>query len=152
MDEYLEDGIVFRLANTTNDFPPHSEKLQPAHLTITERDRAAATKSKSHPTCSVFDRDRCSVAQAKVIRGRDREATAFGFRVADIIIIWVEGLPGLQALRVPLDPPDSELAGADGHCGIAGLNRPEGMPNGKNLFYALRAKLADRSFRLADQD
>lgn len=151
MDEHLEDGVVFRLANIKNDFPPNSEKLQPAHLAITEGDRVAAAKKNAPPTCSVFDTEKCTVAQARVIRRSDHEAIGFGFKVAEVIVVWVDGLPRLRVLRVPLDPPESALEGADGHCGIAGLDRIAGLPNGRNIFYALRTKLADLSFRLPNQ-
>jgi hypothetical protein len=152
MDEELENGIVFRLANVSNDFPPDSEKLQPAHLAISDRDRQAAAKAGAPPSCSVFDFARCSVSQARVVRPSDKEAIGFGFLVPEVIAIRVGELPGLRVFRVPLEPPESLLPGADGHCGIVGLDRPTGMPNGKNLFYALRAKLADCSFRLERQD
>jgi hypothetical protein len=148
MKEDLDSGVVFRLANVKSDFPPHSEKLQPAHLAISERDRQAAAQKNEEPSCSVFDIERCSVKEAKVIRPSDHEAIGFGFQVPEIVSIRVADLPGLRVLRVPLEPPASALAGADGHCGIVGLNRPNNMPNSKNLFYALRVKLADCSFRL----
>lgn len=151
MDEELERGLVFRLANIKNDFPPNSRKLQPAHLAIDDHDRQAAARKKIPPSCSVFDIERCSVSQAKVIRPSDHEALGFGLQVLEVLAIRVGDLPGLRVFRVPLDSPASELAGANGHCGIVGLDRPSGMPNGKNIFYALRTKLADCSFLLEDQ-
>jgi hypothetical protein len=151
MDEELEGGVVFRLANIKNDFPPNAKKLQPAHLAIVDRDRHFAAQKNIPPSCSVFDVERCSVSQAKVIRPSDHEAIGFGLRVPEILTIRVGELPGLRVFRVPLDPPESELAGAVGHCGIVGLDRPVGRANGKNLFFALRTKLADLSFPLEDQ-
>jgi hypothetical protein len=147
----LERGVVFRLANISNDFPPDSEKLQPAHIALSDRDKQVAARKGLPPSLSVFDLARCSVRQAKVIRPSDHEAVGFGFQVPDILAIQVADLPGLRVVEVPLDPPESELPGADGHCGIEGLHRPEGLPNGKLLFRALRTRLADCSFRLSER-
>jgi hypothetical protein len=152
MSEELLRGVVFRLANVSNDFPPDSPQLQPIHVALSDRDKEIARKKGLPPTLSVFDRALCSVAQSKVIRPNDKRAIAFGFSVPDILTVQMPGLPALRVWRVLLDPPESELPGAAGHCGIEGLDRQEGLPNGKQLFRALRAKLAERSFRLAEQD
>jgi len=146
--EELERGVVFRLARVTDDFPPDTPKLKSVHLELSSRDRLHAERTGRSALLSVFDVERCTVAQARTIWGGDAESSAFGFEVKEIRILRVEGLPPLRVLRDPLDPPESELPGAVGHCGIAGLERPAGAP--KMLYRELRTRLADLSFRLVE--
>jgi len=153
MGDELVSGVVFRLANVKRDFPPDSLKLQPSHLGFSEGDRQEAADKKTAPYLSVFDIAKCTVGQARIIRPSENQANGYGFEIEKILAIQVGGLPNLKlsVIPVPLDPPKSELPGAIGHCGFFGLQRPEGLPNGKNLYSALRTKVADCSFRLDDQ-
>jgi hypothetical protein len=139
----LEQGIVFRLANIRDTFPPDSPKLHVGHFELSERDKA-----RNPPLLSVFEGLRTTVEQAMMIRGELIESAAFGLRVEEIREIQVPGLPQLSVLRDPLDPPACDLPGADGHCGINGLYRPPSQP--KKLYRELRVLLADKSFRYHD--
>jgi hypothetical protein len=139
----LEEGIVFRLANVRDTFPPDSPKLHVAHFALSDRD-----KSRDPPLLSVFEGCKTTIEQAKGIRVEKSPSVAFGLRIEDIRDIVVEDLPRLKVLRDPLDPPDCDLPGADGHCGIHGLSRPPNHP--KVLYRELRVLLADKSFRYRD--
>lgn len=146
--EELERGVVFRLARVTDDFPPDSPKLKSVHLELSSRDRLHAERTGRPALISVFDVERCTVAQARTIWSVDVESSAFGFEVERIRKLPVEGVPPLKVVRDPLDPPESQLPGAEGHCGIEGLEWPAGAP--KMLYRELRTRLADLSFRLSD--
>jgi hypothetical protein len=141
--EELEKGIVFRLATLKNTFPPDSPKLHVTHLELSDRDR-----ERSPSLLSVFDGSRTTVSQAEAIRGVAAAAAAFGLRVEAIRGIRVPGLRPLRVVRDPLDPPLSELSGAEGHCGIDGLDRSPGEE--KRLYRELRVLLVDESFRYDD--
>jgi hypothetical protein len=141
--EELEKGIVFRLATLKDTFPPDSLKLHVTHLELNDRD-----KERTPPLLSVFDGNRTGVSQAEAIRGVAAASAAFGLRVEAVRGIRVPRLRPLRVLRDPLDPPLSELPGAEGHCGIDGLHRSPGEE--KRLYRELRVRLADESFRYAD--
>ena len=141
--EELEEGVVFRLATIKETFPPDSPRLHVAHFDLSDRD-----KERNPPLLSVFDGSRTTVNQAEAIRGVEAESAAFGLRVEVILGIRVADLRPLRVLRDPLDPPLSELPGADGHCGIDGLHRLPGEE--KRLYRELRVRLADVSFRYHD--
>jgi hypothetical protein len=148
--EELERGTIFRLATLKDTFPPDSEKLQVSHFELSENDKRRAEETGSPPLLSVFEGARTTVAQALVIRGVQAESAAFGLQVEDVRQIQVAGLDRrLRVLRDPLDPPLSELPGADGHCGIEGLDRRHAEE--KRLYRELRVHLADRSFRYRDE-
>lgn len=148
--EELESGVVFRLAKVKEDFPPDSPRLKSIHLELSTRDRLQAERTGRAPLLSVFDLGRCTVGQARTIHGGDSESLAYGFEVIAVRTIRLEGVSTLRVLRDPLDPPDFDLPGADGHCGIEGLERPPGAP--KMLYRELRTRLADLSFRVTNQD
>ena len=140
----LEQGVVFRLATIKSTFPPDSPKLHVGHLELSERDKA-----RPLPLLSVFEGTRTTVRQAEAIRGVAAESAAFGLRIEEVRAIEVAGLPRLRVLRDPLDPPECDLPGAEGHCGIAGLYRQPTEP--KLLYKELRVRLADLSFRYYDE-
>ena len=145
--EELLDGVVSRLATVKHDFPPDSSRLRFWHFELSQNDRLQAEKTGNPPRLSVFDTERTTVAQALAIRGVEQESVAFGLRVPEIRAVRAAGLDPLRVVRDPLEPPLSEMPGADGHCGIEGLTRRSGDP--KALVRELRVKLADLSFPLA---
>lgn len=146
--EELERGVVFRLARVTDDFPPDAPKLKSVHLELSSRDRFHAERTGRPALLSVFGVERCTVAQARTIWGTGGESSAFGFEVEGVLTLRVEGVSPLKVVRDPLDPTESEFPGAEGHCGVAGLERPPGAP--KMLYRELRTRLADLSFRLSE--
>jgi hypothetical protein len=143
--EELEQGIVFRLASVKDTFPPDSDKLHVGHLELSERD-----KEEKPPRLSVFDCLKTSVAEAREIRSVPGDSLAFGLRVEDIRAARVAGVDPLRVVRDPLKPPQSEMPGASGHCGILGLDRKPGQS--KQLFREIRVLLADMSFRYNEWD
>lgn len=144
--EELQDGVVFRLATLKNDFPPDSPRLRFWHFELSQNDRAHAERTGEPPRLSVFDAERTTAAQARAIRGVEKEDVAFGLRVPAIRALPVAGRDPLRVVRDPLDPPLAEMPGADGHCGIEGLSRRPGEP--RALVRELRVRLADLSFPL----
>jgi hypothetical protein len=147
MDE-LTTGVVFRLATIKHTFPPDSERLHVVHLDLSENDKAHAAERGIAPLLSVFDGSRTTVKQADAIRGVPLPSLAFGLRVPEIRSVEVSGMrQNLRVLRDPLDPPLAELPGADGHCGIGGLDRLPGED--RKIYKELRVRLADLSFRYA---
>jgi hypothetical protein len=147
--EELTTGVVFRLATVKHTFPPGSEKLHVVHLELSENDKAQAVQRGTSPLLSVFDGSRTTVAQSEVIRGVPGDCLAFGFRVQEIGSLAVFGMrQPLRVLRDLLDPPLSGFPGADGHCGIEGLDRRPGED--RKIYKELRVRLADLSFRYRD--
>lgn len=138
--EELEEGVVFRLANIKETFPPDSQKLHVAHLELSERDKA-----QKPPRLSVFDCFKTSISEAQAIRGVSAESVAFCLRVDDIRAASLPELEPLKVWRDPLEPPADEMPGAGGHCGITGLFRKPGT--NKLLYKEIRVHLADKSFR-----
>lgn len=148
--EELTTGVVFRLATIKHTFPPDSEKLHVVHLELSENDKSQAVERGTPPLLSVFEADRTTVSQAEVIRGVPKESLAFGWRVPEIRSLDVPGVSRqLRILRDPLDPPLADLPGADGHCGIEGLDRKPGED--RTIYKELRVRLADISFRFRDE-
>lgn len=148
--EEIERGTLFRLATLKDTFPPDSEKLHVSHFELSENDKRRAEETGFPPLLSVFDGARTTVAQAIEIRGVQAESAAFGLRVEDVREVQVAGLDRrLRVLRDPLDLPLAEMPGADGHCGIEGLDRRPFEE--KRLYRELRVHLADKSFRYSDE-
>ncbi len=144
--EELTTGVVFRLATIKHTFPPDSERLHVVHLDLSENDKAHAAECGIAPLLSVFDGSRTTVSQAEAIRGVPLPSLAFGLRVPEIRSVEVPGMrQKLRTLRDPLDPPLGQLPGADGHCGIEGLDRLPGED--RKVYKELRVRLADLSFR-----
>lgn len=147
--EELTTGVVFRLATIKHTFPPDSERLHVVHLELSENDKRQAVERGTPPLLSVFDAVRTTISQAEVIRGVAMESLAFGLRVQEIRSLHVPEMSGpLRVLRDLLDPPLVDLPGADGHCGIEGLDRKHG--ENRTIYKELRVRLADISFRFRD--
>ena len=147
--EELTTGVVFRLATIKNNFPPDSEKLHVLHLELSENDKRQASERDSSALLSVFDVTRTTIAQAEAIRGVSEESLAFGLRVPEVRSLSIPGLrQPLRIIRDPLEPPLSAMPGAEGHCGIEGLERLPG--ENRRVYRELRVRLADLSFRYRD--
>lgn len=147
--EELTTGVVFRLATITHAFPPDSETLHVLHLELSENDKRQAAERGTPALLSVFDTARTTIAQAETIRGIAAESLAFGLQVPDIRSLLVpEMRQPLRVVRDPLEPPLGDFPGADGHCGLAGLERLPG--ESRSIYRKLRVRLADLSFRYWD--
>src|SRR5215204_1938285 len=143
--EELTTGAVFRLATIKHTFPPDSEKLHVLHLELSENDKRQAAERGSPALLSVFEATRTTIAQAEAIRGVPDESLAFGLRVPEVRSLTVLGMrQTLRIVRDPLEPPLSAMPGAEGHCGIEGLERFPGED--RRIYRELRVRLADLSF------
>jgi hypothetical protein len=139
--EELNQGIVFRLAVLHVSFAANSPHLTVAHLRPSPSDLKQAEETGGVPLLSVFDSELTTVEQACVIRNKPTLVEAFGWNVTSILAIGNEAWPqAYLVLRDRLAPPENDLPGADGHCGIMGLHPPENMPT--RLFKEFRATLA----------
>ena len=144
--EELTTGVVFRLATIKHTFPPDSEKLHVLHLELSENDKRQSAERGTPALLSVFDAAWTTVAQAEAIRGVAQESLAFGLRVPEVRSLTVSGMrQPLRIVRDPLEPPLSTLPGAEGHCGLEGLERLPGED--RKIYRELRVRLADLSFR-----
>jgi hypothetical protein len=134
--EELAEGVVFRLANISTDFPPTARRPLPFHFEPSSGDKERA-RATGHPVLvSVFDLARTTVDQAQAIRSADRATAAFALEVVKIREIGTPERPkALRVLRDPLEPPLSGAPGAEGHCGIAGLDRKKGEGKGSTSRY-----------------
>ena len=145
--EELEEGTVFRLTNITHSFPPSSPRPLPSHFEPSTADKERALATHQPVLVSVFDLSRTSVAQAIDLRSTVKATTAFGLEIEKVRDLGLADRPrALRVVRDPLDAPQSEAPGAEGHCGIEGLHRQKGEK--KSLYRALRSQLADIAFRL----
>ncbi len=141
--EELTRGIVFRLATLKDTFPPDSQRLHYGHFELSEND-----KKHIPPMLSVFDGSLTRVTEAQEIRGVAAASMAFGIKAEAIKEVQLQAFPRLKLVRDPLDFPESALPGAEGHCGILGLDRQAGET--KTLYRELRVRLADLTFRYTD--
>ena len=147
--EELTTGVVFRLATIKHNFPPESERLHVLHLELSENDKKQAAERGGPALLSVFDAARTTVAEAEEIRGVPDESLSFGLRVPKVLSLAIPGMrQPLRIVRDPLEPPLADLPGAEGHCGIEGLERLPGED--RRVYRELRVRLADLSFRYRD--
>jgi hypothetical protein len=142
--EELLQGVVFRLAKPTDTFPPDSIKPHIGHFVLSSDDERDAVRT-GIPLLSVWDQQRTSVANAKAIMGAPwKDGLAFALRGDKVRALVV---PNSECkLKVFRDPLPSNLQGADGHCGIAGLD--DASCPSKNERKALRTQLVDLALRL----
>lgn len=127
--EYLPDDAVLP---TDAFFAPTSE------------DKKEAAERGQRVMLSCYDRGLTTLAEARAIRLRDlaedTPTRAFALRVAEIRQVG-------QAEGIPLDvvddghDPEVEGPGAEGHCGIVGLDREE-KKGTKNHYRSVRLTLA----------
>ena len=139
----LVEGRVFRLIRISARFPPESDKPRVDDFEPSSADKARAATKGISVLVSVFDCDRTTVAEGRVIRGPSPEGyLAFKIDIADIRNKRIPGSRDyLRIYEDPLDPPESNMPGADGHCGIDGLERPPQAQ--RQAFKNLRAALCD---------
>ena len=145
----LTTGVVFRLATIRHNFPPDSQKLHVLHLELSENDKRQAAERGTPALLSIFDATRTTVAQAEAIRGVPDESLAFGLRVQEVRSLTIPGMrQPLRVVRDPLEPPLSGMPGAEGHCGLEGLERLPGED--RRVYRELRVQLVDLSFQYRD--
>ena len=139
------EGPILRFSRSlrreeTARFFPESAEVLPTEFELSQGDRADAEKTGRPALLSVFERARTTLNQARAIAQKP-DRIAFELLIEEVIQVPVPGTGKcLVVLRDPLEGVQGALPGADGHCGIRGLERPKAAP--KADFYKLRAKLA----------
>ena len=125
--EELPKGWVCRLVKTTGRFPAESIEPRIDDFWPSSEDKERAKAAGIDPLVSVWDEALTTLGQAKAIYGRP--SVGFGLDVERLRKLQPPGLGSpLRVVREPLPEPDDELPGADGHCGIWGLERQPEVP------------------------
>lgn len=144
--EELESGAVLRLARVGDDFPADASTPLRKHFDLSSDDKRAAASGQP-VLLSVWDLNRTTVGQAKAFRPDGGESVAFRLEVPRLRAIGVaDGSRHLRVFRAPLSSPDVGKPGADGHCGIHGLERPSGEE--KKIVKELQVRLTEIAVRL----
>ncbi len=143
-EKVSRDKTVFRLVKHTAElFPPDAEKPLPSAFALSADDKREGVDRGRQALLSVWDLTLTTVEEGKQLRNVDAEMTAFGLLVDDIEAIQVDDF-SMDVLHDPLPP---ELGpGANGHCGIQGLDKPKGTP--KAFFKQLRFLLVESCFKI----
>jgi hypothetical protein len=135
---------LLRLPKSPPDFLPDRWKPSDKQFEPSTDDKKHADERGTPVRVSVWDEARTSPAQAR------------SFRSSDVLVLAVAGAAltevsadtgrAIRAVYEPLDPPDRDLPGADGHAGIEGLDRQRlSRPKWRSILCALadRAVLID---------
>jgi hypothetical protein len=91
---------------------------------------------------SVWDTDSTTPEQAKSFRTTPTQTTAYGLRVSDIVLFGA--VEGKRRIHVFADPLSDARPGADGHCGIAGLDKRPGED--RRIYKTILDDVAQRCF------
>jgi hypothetical protein len=123
------EATTLRLVRDEPRFIPPGAKF-PNSIAIepTNEDKEDARRRGLPIRVSVWDRARTSVSQAVTFRRSVEPLRAYSLPVAGVVA--VKNRFNLARLRVVEDPLEDlgEEPGADGHCGVEGLDREQGQP------------------------
>jgi hypothetical protein len=146
-EEEMIAGSVVRIVRISRSLAPYPERPQIADFQLSSEDHKEAEAMGRPARLSVFDRERTTVDQCLqirgLVRGEGREPVGFQLLVTKIREISCQGLPALRVFR---DPLPSREPGADGHCGIAGLDRRPG--ESRAAYRYIISKLVDIASRV----
>jgi hypothetical protein len=145
-DELDESREVLRLVPDALPFvPPGQPGVNGEAFVPSTADKKEAEQRQQPVRVSVWDTQRTTLAQARQIHGRsDTIVVVLG--VVDIVQIRAElSAPRLRVVWDPRAPEDGP--GADGHCGIEGLDRPREVP--RPVHKAIWDELARRARQVA---
>ena len=138
---------MLRFGRATHRYEPGAIRALPSDFELSTADRKAAEETGRPALLSVFERSRTSVPEARAITGK-ADAAVFQLMIEQVVQLPVPGQgEKLAVRRDPLAPPADQLPGADGHCGIQGLNRPSSVPRAH--YKELRSQLADLATTVA---
>jgi hypothetical protein len=144
----LDRGLtVLRLAPNVHPFVPAGQPgVTGDAFHPSPADEEEAKELGQPIRLSVWETQLTTTAQARLIHGRlDTIAVTLG--VADVLDIREKMAVAL--LRVVWDPlPPERGSGANGHCGIEGLDRPPGTP--RPVYRAIWDELARKAKPLAE--
>jgi hypothetical protein len=117
-----------------NDFTPDGWKPTWQELAPSEADKQDALTRDGPVRVSVWDAQLTTIAAAKAFRSRS--TIVLSAQVSAVVAVGAR-----EVVYDPLPMPEAAREGADGHCGIEGLERPPGEP---------RPRWKDRLQRVAD--
>ncbi len=148
-----DDARVFRLAETGSQFLPEDARLptygifQPSTADIAE-----GKELGREPGISVWDEAFSTVLQAAAI-WYDNEDYPEGVKAFALVVDTIRSLGAefertVDVVASPIS--DDTRPGADGHCAIEGLQRPNGYP--KKQHKALLLGLADACVEIPNSD
>ena len=149
LGEEVTDGSVLRLKASRQGIGPYAGGARIEDFLPSSGDKAAALRT-GLVLVSVFHRDKTTLKQCLAFR---RSSSADGVLQLEVPAVRSIKAPErtepLSVVGDPLPPPDCDLPGADGHCGIKGLAREHQEPRAVQRY--LCSRLADIA-READPD
>lgn len=147
--ELLPEQSVFRLVRQTDRFIPAGKPgLNGAAFEPSSDDKAEAEAHQQPVRVSVWETLLTTVIQAQAFRAVP-DTIPYRLSVSDVVATK-EKLQPNGRLRVVADPLNDPKPGANGHCGIEGLDR---LPSEGGLIYkALRDELALKAQRMIDAE
>lgn len=117
-------------------------RAEPDDFTPSTEDKRVAQESGKPVLLSVFDCKRTTVPQCLEIRELLPGTPVFNLLISEIKKIETPARDGfLRVVEDPLPSPWNALPGADGHCGIQGVDRPSGCP--RRDYRAVLSRLID---------
>jgi hypothetical protein len=112
---------ILRTPIPPKDFTPDGWKPTWQELAPSEADKQDALTRNGPVRVSVWDAQLTTIAAAKAFRSRS--TIALSAQVSGVVAAGAR-----DVVYEPLPPSDAAKAGADGHCGIEGLERPPNEP------------------------
>jgi hypothetical protein len=120
-------GKVLRTGGKRRSISPFPSRAEPDDFLPSSEDIRVAQETGQSVRVSVFETGRTTIDQCRAIRQVGVEVPIFSLAVERLRAVVAPGRN--QCLRVVEDllpPPVRFMPGADGHCGIEGLDRPAG--------------------------
>jgi len=149
LGEEVTDGSILRLKAPRQGIGPYASGARIEDFLPSSGDKAAALRT-GMILVSVFHRSKTSLKQCLAFRRTSTETEALQLEVPAVRSIRApERAEPLAVVGDPLPLPDSDLPGADGHCGIKGLAREPQEPRAVQRY--LCSRLAEMA-RPADPD
>ena len=136
------EQLVFRLIreDVSRFIPQGQSGFNGEAFTPSDTDKKDADELGTPVRVSVWETTVTTVEQARAFRG-GMPCRAFRLQVSEVLSVRAKWPNEAARLRVVHDPlPKGDGPGADGHCGIEGLDRPPGV--GRLVFKAIRDELA----------
>ena len=138
LGEAVRDGSILRRIPVREGIGPYATGARIEDFLPNSGDKAAALRT-GMVLVSVFHRSKTSLKQCLAFGRYSTETAALQLEVPAVLSIKsVERTEPLSVVGDPLPPPDCDLPGADGHCGIKGLAREPGEPRAVQRYLCSR--------------